>query len=477
MVATKDYANRRSWEMEISEQAASDADVRQRIVDDYLERFIPRFVYFDEYSTMPGRISIQDLRERRDGNGRLDNADRTFLALLSVPGAELEDFENQTNYEHLKAELESAAIGISDEIFEFWQQNRHLRVECDLSAANPDDPPPLNSGTILHVRIWNNRHRVSVPFDERSRGFVWFFSFLAYFSQLEDEEEADLVLLLDEPGLNLHAMAQRDFLRFIAERLAPKHQVVYSTHSPFMINLAALDCVRTVQDTDDAGTAISDDVLSNDPETVFPLQAALGYQMAQTLFLAPHCLMVNGASDLIYLQVLGDIVASRNRTPLDPRWVVIPVGGADNVPTFISLLGESYVNVAVLMDTTPTNKEHIEHLTEDGVTRRLNPIRWVKVAKVRDADIEDLFDPSFYLKLVNDSYGTELPAELTMQAISDSNPRIAQRVAIYFPGTWRRGWGARPVPARRISAQEPRPTPERHRRRDRGASRLAVRAN
>ena len=70
-----------------------------------------------------------------------------------------------------------------------------------------------------------------MPFDERSRGFVWFFSFLTYFSNLEEEKTNDLVLLLDEPGTNLHAMGQTDFLRFIKERLANKNQVIYSTHS------------------------------------------------------------------------------------------------------------------------------------------------------------------------------------------------------------------------------------------------------
>ena len=479
VVASKDYQNRRSWEVDVDEQALVrhmvakaglpaeiaeqaetvetrgglvslletpaqkppsaqalldelNTDTTQQIIEDHLEKFMPRFVYFDDYSTMRGRISIQDLGQKRDGNEYLDDADRTFLSVLSLVGAELEDLENHTGYEYLKAELESASISISDEIFEFWVQNRELRVEFDLSSANPNDPPPLNSGTILHVRIWNNRHRVSVPFDERSRGFVWFFSFLSYFSQIEGDQDTDLILLLDEPGLNLHAMAQGDFLRFIDERLAPKHQVLYTTHSPFMINLSHLSRVRTVQDVDDRGTVVSDDMLGNDRDTVFPLQVALGYQMAQTLFLAPHCLMVNAASDLIYLQVLGELVASRKRIRLDPRWVVIPVGGAENLSTFVSLLGEKYVSVAVLMDVTPKNKEQVELLNENGGVRRRNPIKWVEVTRVRDADVEDLFDTGFYLRLVNESYADELRSELTLRSISESNPRIAQRIAAYF---------------------------------------------
>ena len=408
-------------------------DVEQQIILEHLERRLPDFVYFDNYSAMRGRISIQDIKQRRMNMEVMDDADRTFLALLSMVGADMDDLEQQMSYEYLKAELESASIGISDEIFEFWKQNTQLRVEFDLSVANPNDPPPLDSGTILHVRIWNDRHRVSVPFDERSKGFVWFFSFLVYFSNLEeDEQRRDMVILLDEPGLNLHALAQHDFLRFIDERLAPKHQVIYTTHSPFMINLDSLPSVRTVEDMDGQGTVVSEDVLMNSQETVFPLQTALGYRLAQTLFLAPHCLLVNSASDLIYLQVLGEICASEGLSKLDPRWVIIPVGRAENLPAFVSLLGESYTSLAVLMDVTPTNRERIEHINEALASDQRTPVKWVEVTRVRDADIEDLLDPAFYLRLVNESYRAELAEPITQRLISDRNPRIAERIKNYF---------------------------------------------
>jgi predicted ATP-dependent endonuclease of OLD family len=406
--------------------------VEQQIIENHLMPNLPVFVYFDNYSGMRGRISIQDIKRKQFNPQDVDDADRIFLALLNLVGADLGDLESETNYEYLKAELESASIGISDEIFEFWKQNTQLRVEFDLSPANPKDAPPLNEGTILHVRIWNDRHRVSVPFDERSRGFVWFFSFLVYFSQMEEEKEGHLVLLLDEPGLNLHALAQYDFLRFIDERLAPRHQVIYTTHSPFMINLDHLSRVRTVEDMDKLGTTVGGDILRNSRETVFPLEMALGYQMAQTLFMAPHCLLVNSASDLIYLQVLGEACTAQGRFRLDPRWVIIPVGNSENLPAFVSLLGDSYTSVAVLMDVTPTDKEHIDRINESGAVGGRSPVRWVEVNRVRDADIEDLMDPGFYLKLVNESYGSELPQPLTLRSITDSNPRIVRRVQAYF---------------------------------------------
>ena len=399
------------------------------IADNYLKNFVPRFVYFSDYSVMHGRISIEHLKQHRDG--KLDDADRAFLSLLSLAGTKLEDFEDQSHYEHLRAELEAASISITDEVFKFWSQNKQLEVEFDVSSANPSDLPPLNSGTILHIRIKNNRHRVTVPFYEQSRGFVWFFSFLAYFSQIE-RQDSDLILLLDEPGLSLHAKAQSDFLKLIDERLAPKHQAIYTTHSPFMINPTKFKNVRTVQDVDEKGTIISEDILQSDKDTVFPLQAALGYELAQTLFIGPNCLLVEGPSDLIYLQILNDAVKTEGFNGLDPSWVIVLVGGADKLSTFVSLLGSNKLNLAVLIDISSKDKQRIQNLQDNSMLKHNNLIQMSEITDTRNADIEDIFEPTFYLKLVNGAYANELTKEISMQSLSNQNPRIVKRIEDYF---------------------------------------------
>jgi predicted ATP-dependent endonuclease of OLD family len=462
VIVTKNYKNERNWKISLAESIAQPlnmttftqpatpapisfqsavqsvkdvSNVSEGISEQFLEKWLPKFVYFDNYSLMRGKISINELRQRAENGGPFDDADRTFLSLLTLSGVSLEDLEKDLGYEDIKVELESASITITDEIFEYWQQNRQLKVEFDVSRADPRDAAPLNQGKILHVRIENARHRVTVSFDERSKGFVWFFSFLSYFSHLEETENGDLIILLDEPGTALHAMAQKDFLRFMDERLSPRCQVLYTTHSPFMIDLEKLHRIRLVQDMDGVGTVISDDPVNNDKETLFPLQMALGYQMAQTLFLSPHCLMVNFPSDLIYLQVLGDMVAAESGIRIDPRWVIIPVGSTDNISTFLTLLGDNYVSVAVMMDLTLTNKEKIEAINRKNELEGENPVKWVQVSRVRDADIEDLFEPKIYLELVNLSYANQLEQTLTMRSITESNPRIVERLKAYFAKT------------------------------------------
>lgn len=398
-----------------------DSSIGKAIID-LLQPDVPHFFYFDDYSTMKGRIAIGALKQRRD-NDQLTEADRTFLALLDLVGAELEEFETLANQERLIASLEAAGNTISDEMFEFWSQNKNLKVEFRLNGPDPDAAEvELQQSNNLMVRIHNDRHRVSVLFDERSRGFVWFFSFLAYFSELEQAGEHDLILVLDEPGLSLHATAQGDFLRFIDERLAPERQVVYTTHSPFMVEPTRLERVRTVEDTDEHGTRVSREVLTTTKETVFPLQAALGYQLAQTLFVGVDNLLVEGPADYLYLQVISQQLGSLGRAALDPRWVIVPVGGLQNVPTFIALL-HNQLNVSVMVDGSQTGLQRIQHMVARGLLDQDKLLAVTDITGTKSADIEDLFDEAFYLRLLKAS-GT---ATITKKRLGKGE-RIVKRV-------------------------------------------------
>lgn len=401
------------------------------ILSTYLAKWLPRFFYFSDYSTMKGKVSLPDLKAK-ETNDTLDESDKTFLSLLETVDADLSDFE-QVDFEALTRELEGAANGITDDAFTYWRQNPGLRVTIQMSPGNPNDPAPLNTGPIVNVRIYNPKHAVTVPFDERSRGFVWFFSFYAYFSNLKMDPNRETILLLDEPGLSLHASGQADVLNFIEDKLAPTNQVLYTTHSPFLIDTQRIDRVRTVQDTDQEGTTVSPDAFKSDSDTVFPLQTALGYDLAQSLFVGPDCLLVEGPSDYIYLQLLSQACENDGRTGLDPRWVVTPVGGADKVSTFVSLLGANKLNVAVLIDANPRDQQRIKALQQNGHLSANSLIQVSQFVPGSEADMEDLFDPSFYCKLVSGAYPADLPkGGIKVGDLSSKAPRITARVEQHF---------------------------------------------
>jgi predicted ATP-dependent endonuclease of OLD family len=314
----------------------------QTVVNE-LQKRLPKMVYFSEYLRMPGQVSLNDLETRAEAKNEKGN--KVFMALLGMIGRDTGDLKKIGEFERLQADLEAASNRLTREIFTYWTQNKNLKVQFRFDAALPQDPPPFNNGYIMRTRIENLRHGVSTSFDERSSGFVWFFSFLVWFNQVKKNYGDNLILLLDEPGLALHAKAQADLLRYIEERLAPKYQVFYTTHSPFMIDPADLLRVRTVEDIfipandgkpdQDLGTKVGDQVLSTDRDTLFPLQAALGYEITQTLFIGEHSLLVEGPAEILYLPWFSRKLESKGKKGLDKRWTLTPCGGIDKIPAFL----------------------------------------------------------------------------------------------------------------------------------------------
>ncbi len=396
----------------------SDKGISIEVWKKCLRERVPKIFFFDDYRIMKGRAALDQI------DASADEGIRTLKDLLELAGITAQELQNNADYEHHKANLEAIANEITDDVFHYWKQNPSLEVEFDVHRS-----PGNNQPGEFHVRIKNNKHRVTVPFDERSRGFVWFFSFLTAFKKLSEDND-QMIILLDEPGLNLHASAQADLLRFIEDVLAPDHQVIYTTHSPFLVDAHRFERVRTVEDIDNEGVKVSSECLSVDANTVFPLQAALGYNLAQTLFLGPNCLLVEGPSDLLYLQTMSAILSSAGRETLSDKWVVTPVGGADKLATFVSLIGANELNVCVLMDISKKDKQRVDNLVKNHFLDRNKIIQLNEFVDGKEADIEDLFSEEEYLALVASAY-PETKDKLSSDALSKS-PRIVKRIEQYF---------------------------------------------
>lgn len=366
---------------------------------------LPKFFYFGEYQSLPGRIDIRQLAgEDHPGASGIQTA-RALLQLASTDAGALtdEDFEDR------KAELEAVSNELTDEVLEFWKQNSELSVEIDLDKVTESNGLGQTAvARFLDVRVKDKRHGFTNNFEQRSSGFQWFFSFLAAFSQFQSYPHG-VVVLLDEPALTLHGRAQADFLRYINERLATKAQVVYTTHSPFMVDVSHLERVRIVEDLGpEKGAVVTSDAFGVGDDSLFPLQAALGYDIGQSLFVGPDNLVIEGTSDFTYLTVMSDHLKELGRSHLDERWRLLPAGGATNIPTFVALVGQQ-LDVTVLVDGSPSAVTRLKDQAGKGL---LNARRLLVTDQFSDgvtpSDIEDLFTPGDYLPLYNAAFGTSL---------------------------------------------------------------------
>lgn len=379
-----------------------EVSIWQRIVD-ILKPQLPSFFRFTQYSTLLGRIDFRQLaKESEDGPGR--SALQTARALLSLAGTDIKQLGNE-DYELRKGELEAVQIDLTQQVFEYWKQNTSLEVLIDVDKETLDQGNGRTAvARFLDIRLRDQRTGYSNNFNQRSSGFQWFFSFLAAFSEFEEQDSP--IVLLDEPALTLHARAQADFLRFINERLAPIAQVLYTTHSPFMIEPDALERVRIVEDKGPPlGAVCSEDVLTSDPSSLFPLQAALGYDIGQSLFVGPNNLVVEGTSDFIYLTVMSQFCLASNKEGLDSRWRILPAGGATNIPTFVSLVGP-HLDVTVLADSDTQGMQRVTSMIGQKLLSGHRLVLANVATGTKDADLEDLFTDGDYLKLFNKTFGT-----------------------------------------------------------------------
>jgi len=402
---TKYFENTNNWQED---------PIGEYVYRTFLLPKIPKFLYYDEYYSLPSRISIEKLNK----NELEDNEYKTAKALFELADINTNDILKATNFEDYIAELEATEAIISKELFEYWQTNTNLSIIFQIDKVENIEHRNTGYGQqitdirivehILDIRVKNKG--VSLPLKNRSKGFNWFFSFLVWFKKIQEDQNSNYILLLDEPGLNLHASAQADLLRFL-EDLSLNYQIIYTTHSPFMITSDKLHRVRTILETDE-GSVISDSIQEKDPNTLFPLQAALGYDIAQNLFISKKNLLVEGVSDLIYLQHMSAMLETIGKTGLSHDITIVPTGGLEKVATFISLLRSNDLKIVCLLDSFSDHKskEKLNNMITQKIINQKN-IRFFHefLEDRKRADIEDLFTKNDYLKFFNKAFEKKYP--------------------------------------------------------------------
>lgn len=447
-----DYDGKRTWSFTsepppATSSATEDEEGAPETAEDLTQRAIawfkarePFFLYFDEYDRLAPEGNVRELLEKRENGTRLKAGEKTFLALIDEAKFDLDRARSQ-DYAALVNGLESASIRISKLMRDYWSQNQRSVIDFDHTYVEDErDPHQRRRDLVLQIRVKDTRHNVSTSIERRSGGFVWFVSFMVNFARIKDKHPGrNLVLLLDEPGTALHGLAQADFLRVLDGKLS-EHQIIYTTHQPFLVDPNRLDRARPVVEDGDNGTKVRPHAYKVDSDTLFPLQAALGYAIGQTLFVAPNVLLVEGTSDLIYLQLLSRRVERDGATGLDRRWTITPVGGVDKMDTFVRLFQGQQLNICALIDAVRDSKTKLDTLVEKQVLQADQVVRLNSIVKGADADIEDLFDPRFYLSLVN-GVGQNDPRRAIYAAVQESalpaaedQPRVTKRIDAVLAG-------------------------------------------
>lgn len=399
-------------------QEADMAAVRKKLETE-VRKWLPTFIYMDDHKPFQGVAYLDQIKQRKDRN-QLTEQDKTFLMILEMAGLDFEqEYQRATiqDKEQRMLDMNDASLTLTKRLADHWSQRKYkVRFEADgyhvIAFVSDEVQPAL------------------VPLNERSKGFQWFFSFDVTFLYETKATFKNAIILLDEPGLHLHAAAQRDLLKRMRE-YAKGNQLIYTTHMPFMIDMERLDNIRVCVENKEEGTKVSANFYAADEHARFPLQAALGLSISQSLFVGPFNLVVEGVTDFWILSTMAAILRSEGRPSLDERIVITPSGGATKAAYVGTMLQGQQLNVVVLLDSDPEGKQVADGLIKQWIMKDRHVLLVGQLLdRTDEATIEDLFPVDFYLKYVNYAYEKELGGKpLSGEDVSQySHPQIVRRV-------------------------------------------------
>lgn len=369
---------------------------------------LPKFVYYSNYGNLDSEIYLPHVIENlaRADLGAKDAAKvRTLKVLFEFvrlsPNEILElgrDFEPQwLNRKPTDEEiadiaekkkqrsilLQSASTELTTRFRDWWKQGEYrFRFEADGN----------------HFRIWvsDAKRPEEIELESRSTGLQWFLSFYLVFLVESQDAHKNALLLLDEPGLSLHPLAQRDLSAFF-EGLAATNQLLYTTHSPFLVDADHLDRARKVYVAADGTSKATPDLRGGEHDATqrgssYAVHAALGISVAESLMLGCTPVIVEGPSDQVYLSAIKTLLIAAGRLTPGRELVFPPAGGVKGVKAAASVLGSREDDMpAVLVDSDAAGQKLAKDLRAglyQGMADRV--IEVGDVVELAGAEIEDL---------------------------------------------------------------------------------------
>lgn len=385
-----------------------------------LGKRIPVFILFNNYFKVKPSVHLEHLAQRTEQNllddEYYDYGNLCLLKLLGFTARQLADLGNtkSPNIKDIEAlkeykdkldsrsyQLNAASVKLTEEIRTVWMPNPD-RPEADKLKVTAD-------GQYLKVVVEDDIG-VDIELDQRSEGFQWLVSFFVVFFAEAIDKHKNAILLLDEPGMSLHALKQRDFRETIS-RLSEKNQTIYTTHSPFLVGPDELDIVKIVEMKNRReGTKVHTTLSSSDPAGLLPLQEALGYDLAQSLFSQQRNLILEGLTDYWYLDATAELLRAAEIENLNEKIALVFANSAGKVVYYATILFAHNLKVAALLDSDAAGNQAAQQENLVHTLGNKNILRTKDyVSDILKPEIEDLLRETL-IAIVKSEYGKDTTA-------------------------------------------------------------------
>jgi predicted ATP-dependent endonuclease of OLD family len=365
---------------------------------------LPDIIYYDELELVDDTIDVDSVRE---GDGvlkkLLENNDISY------------SLDSPQDPADINRQLRSLSRETSRLVSDYWRQ-KSVEVAIDLNIGDEfqvlvrdtsiyQTDNGLDDGDGENMQVFGEDMAPS----QRSRGFQWFLSFCL--NMIADEEclNSEKLILLDDPAVFLHPEGKKDCLNAM-NRLSGDSQIVYSTHSPFLIEKGYPERLRVVEDMgDEEGTNVTTDFTEAGGLALEPVRKALGIGLGDLPFVSGRMILLEGITDYLILTGIGHYYRDHvDRDVLDIDEVsLIPSEGGNQIVTAGKWVASENLEYALLLDNDSKGREVKDEIRTHHTD--IDPTRTILLEEQQgrhsgEFEIEDMFDPEFYVECVNEVY-------------------------------------------------------------------------
>jgi predicted ATP-dependent endonuclease of OLD family len=383
-------------------------------------KLMPSFIYFDDINILKeDTVNIDDFLRNKSKYKTFDN----LLKLVRLNAEELKKKPPSQQRVYTK----EASKKITGEINEFWKQGEY---EVEITYNTPD----------FVIMIEDETSAEPTPPSKRSKGFQWFLSFYINFMEGSKGELRNTVLLLDDTGVHLHAEGQKKLLSTL-EKLKENNQIIYATHSPFLIDKNHLDRIKILEKEKDKGTIVKEKFHDSELDALAPIRAAIGATIGDSLFTNKKNIIVEGFSDYLILEAVSNYSERNKKECLDfSKTAIIPVGGADKYPYFALLLKKENFRFVTVLDYDTKGIRVKKELKErynikEDIVIMLNECvsNGMKGGgRGRHIEIEDLIDEMFYNRAVNEAYSKIIKKDINLDELDTTITKHTKKYIKFF---------------------------------------------
>lgn len=395
------------------------ADVRNKIIKSF-----PNFVYYSNYGNLDSEIYLPHVIEnlkRRDLTGIDEAKARTLKVLfefVNLDPSEILDMgtdaqgtrdsygritaqptveEIQRKFEKKKERnilLQSASTNLTKTFREWWKQGKYV---FDLNA----------DGKHFRILVSDDLRTERISLENRSTGLQWFLSFYLVFLVESTDAHSESILLLDEAGLSLHPLAQKDLSNFFLN-LSQTNQIINTTHSPFLIDTNSIEKVKVVYVDDNGYSVVSDDLRASEGQvknkSVYAIHAALGLSVSDTLLQGCKPVIVEGPSDQIYLNAIKLYLISKNLIAPSEEIVFLPSGGVRGVAPLSSLISSKNELPVLIVDSDKAGLDYKNKLEINLYSNNEDKEKIITIGSIMNldkAEIEDIIPCEIMIPTLN----------------------------------------------------------------------------